>query len=99
MILFTVFTLLDTLFTRIGLGVGCVELNHFVTTVGLGFWTLFRIGLLGYLLTVFLAGYRLFQSHFSRGVPVLKTGLVILNVYMGAIVFSGIFAILSKLLI
>jgi hypothetical protein len=99
MILLAVFTMLDTFVTRIGLGLGCVELNLFVLSVGLGFWTLFRIGLLVYLLVVFFAGYRFFKSHFSRGLPLLRTGLFVLNLYMGAIVFSGILAILSKLLI
>jgi hypothetical protein len=98
-ILFAVFTFLDILVTRVGLGVGCVELNQFVVTAGLGFWTLFRIGVLGYLLTAFFAAYRLFQSQFSKGLPVLNTSLAILNIYMGAIVFSGIFAIFSRLLI
>jgi hypothetical protein len=99
MILLTVFTLLDTLVTRIGLGVGCVELNDFVLSFGLGFWVLFRIVLLVYLLVVFFAGYRFFQSHFSRGLPLLRTGLIVLNLYMGAIVFSGVLSILSKVLI
>lgn len=99
MLLLIVFTLLDALVTGIGLGLGCVELNHFVLSVGLGFWMLFRIGLLVYLLVVFSAGYRFFQSHFSRGLPLLRTGLVILNLYMGATVFSGVLAILSKALI
>ena len=97
--LFAVFTLLDICVTRVGLGLGCVELNQFVITVGLGFWTLFRIVLLGYLLVTFFAGYRLFQSQFSKGLPMLKMGLAIINIYIGTIVFSGIFTILSKLLI
>ena len=96
MILFAVFTVLDMMVTGIGLGVGCVELNTFVLSFGLGFWTLFRVVLLAYLLVVFFAGYRFFQSHFSRGLPLLRTGVVILDVYMGAIVFSGLLAILSK---
>lgn len=99
MILLTAFTLLDTMVTRVGLGVGCVELYQFVTTADLSFWTLFRIRLLGYLLTLFFAGYRLCQNHFSKGLPVLNTSLAILNIYMGAIVFSGIFLILSRMLI
>jgi hypothetical protein len=99
MILLSVFTLLDTILTRVGLGIGCVELNQFIASVGLGFWTVFRIGLLVYLLLVFFAGYRLFQRRFSMGIFVLKTGLVILNVYIGAVVFSGVFAILSILLV
>lgn len=96
---FTVFTMLDILVTRVGLGVGCVELNQFVTDSGLGLWTLFRVGLLIYLLVVFFAGYRLCKYRFSRVLPVLNTGLAILNVYIGAVVFSGVFAILSKLFI
>jgi hypothetical protein len=99
MILFAVFTVFDMLVTGIGLGVGCVELNTFVLSFGLGFWTLFRIVLLTYLLVVFFAGYRFFQSHFSRWLPLLRTGVVILDVYMGAIVFSGVLTILSRVLI
>jgi hypothetical protein len=99
MILLAVFTLLDTLVTRVGLGLGCVELNEFVLSVGWGFWTLFRIGLLVYLLVVFFAGYRFLESHFSRGLPLLRTGLVVLDFYMGTIVFSGVLAILSKILV
>lgn len=98
-VLFTIFTLLDTLVTRVGLGIGCIELNPFITTTGLSLWTLFRIGLLAYLLTGFFAGYRFFQNHFSKGLSALNTSLVILNIYIGTIVFSGIFTILSKLLI
>jgi hypothetical protein len=99
MILFAFFTLLDMIITGIGLGVGCIELNTFVLSAGLSFWALFRIVLLAYLLVVFFAGYRFFQSHFSRGLPLLRTGMTILNVYMGAIVFSGVLSILSKVLI
>jgi hypothetical protein len=99
MTLLAVFTLLDTLVTRIGLGLGCVELNQFVVTAGLGFWTLFRIGLLVYLLVVFSAGYRFFQNHFSKGLPLLSSGLFVLNLYIGTIVFSGVLTILSKLLV
>jgi hypothetical protein len=99
MILFAAFTVLDMLVTGIGLGVGCIELNTFVLSFGLVFWTLFRIVLLTYLLVVFFAGYRFFQSHFSRGLPLLRTSVVILDVYMGAIVFSGVLTILSRVLI
>ena len=94
---FTIFTLLDILVTRVGLGVGCVELNQFVTDSGLGLWTLFRVGLLVYLLVMFCAGYRLCKYRFSRILPVLNTSLAILNIYIGVIVFSGIFSIFSKL--
>ena len=98
-ILLSIFTLLDLVVTRIGLGVGCVEVNTFVLSVGLGFWTLFRVGLLAYLLIAFSVGYHFFQIHFSRGLPLLRTGLVILNVYMGAIVVSGALSILSNVLV
>jgi hypothetical protein len=99
MILLTIFTLADTVVTRIGLSVGCVELNQFVTSVGLVFWFVFRIGLLGYMLATFGVGYRLVQSRFSRGVPILKASLFVLDIYMGAVVFSGIFSILARLAI
>ena len=95
--LLAVFTLLDTLTTKIGLAVGCVELNTVVTTLGLSQWTIFRLLLLGYLLTVFSAGYKFCSKRFSKGTFMLKTSLFMVDSFIGAIVVSGLFAIYLQL--
>ena len=96
MILLAVFTLLDAVVTKVGLGVGCVELNSFVINLGLDLWTVFRLMLLGYLMLVFFLGYRLCIKRFKKGLLMLKTSLFMLNFYIGAIVFSGFFSICSR---
>jgi len=92
-----IFTLLDALVTMVGLGVGCVELNPVVTTLGVEFWAILRILLLGYMLTVFFAGYRFCFNRFSKGIWALGTTLFGLDLYIGTVVFSGFFAIYSRL--
>ncbi len=97
--LLAVFTLLDVVVTKIGLTVGCVELNPFINNLGLDMWTIFRLLLLIYLITMYLTGYRVCEYHSSKGLFLLKNSLWAINIYIGAIVFSGIFHILAKLLI
>ncbi len=94
-----IFTLLDTIVTKIGLSVGCVELNSFVNNLGLDSWAVFRMLLLFYLLIVYFVGYRICEQRSTRGLNVLKNSLYAIDVSIGAIVFSGIFHIFSKLLI
>jgi len=93
-----VFTLLDALITVVGMGVGCVELNPVVTMWGVQFWVIFRILLLGCMLTVFFAGYRLCLKHFPKGLWMLRAALFMLDLYIGTVVFSGFLAIYLKLL-
>ena len=93
-----VFTVLDVLTTAVGLKVGCVELNPVVTLWGVEFWALFRVLLLGGMLTVFFAIYRLCLNHFQRGLRILEALLFMLNFYIGAVVFSGFLAIYFKLM-
>jgi hypothetical protein len=97
MIFLVIFTALDTIVTKIGINLGCVELNPFVNNLGLDLWTIFRALLLVYLLTTFFMGRRICQNRSSTGLFVLKNGLWAINIYIGAIVFSGIFHILSVL--
>ena len=94
-----IFTLLDAAVTKIGLSVGCVELNPFVNNLGLDSWAIFRMLLLFYLLIVYFAGYRICQPRSTKGLSMLKNSLYAIDVSIGAIVFSGIFHIFSKLLI
>jgi hypothetical protein len=91
------FTLLDVLTTAVGLQVGCVELNPVVTLWGVGFWAIFRILLLGGMLAVFIAIYKLCLKHFQNGLRMLKALLFMLDCYIGAVVFSGLLAIYFKL--
>jgi hypothetical protein len=98
MALLATFTILDAVITRIGLSVGCVELNPFVNNLGLDVWTIFRILLLIYLLAVYFTGYRICHYRLPKGLLILKNSLWALNIYIGAIVFSGIFHILTLLL-
>jgi len=94
-----VFTVLDVLTTAVGLKVGCIELNPVVTLWGVEFWALFRVLLLGGMLTVFFAIYRLCLNHFQRGLRILEALLFMLNFYIGAVVFSGFLAIYFKLML
>ena len=92
------FTLLDALITVVGLGVGCVELNPVVAMLGVQFWVMFRILLLGCMLTVFFVGYRLCSKHFQKGLWMLRTSLLMLDFYIGTVVFSGFLAVCLRLL-
>ena len=92
-----VFTLLDVLTTAVGLQVGCVELNPVVTLWGVGFWAIFRILLLGGMLTVFIAIRRLCLKHFQKGLRIFEAVLFMLDSYIGAVVFSSFLAIYFKL--
>jgi predicted Co/Zn/Cd cation transporter (cation efflux family) len=93
-----VFTLLDALITVVGLGVGLVELNPVVTTWGIQSWVIFRVLLLGCMVSVFFTGYRLCSKRFPKGLLMLETTLFILDSFIGAVVFSGFLAIYLKLL-
>jgi len=99
MALLAIFTLLDAVVTKIGLSLGCVELNSFVNNLGLDMWTIFRLLLLIYLLTAYFTGYRICQYRSSKGLLMLKNSLWAIDIYIGAVVFSGIFHILARLLI
>jgi len=92
-----VFTLLDVLTTAVGLQVGCVELNPVVMLWGVGFWAIFRILLLGGMLTVFIAIRRLCLKHFQKGLRIFEAVLFMLDSYIGAVVFSSFLAIYFKL--
>ena len=91
------FTALDIIFTRIGTGLGCVELNAFVNNLGLEAWAIFRLGLLIYLLGVYFAGYRVLKTRSIKCLSFLKNSLYALDVYIGAIAFSGLFHVLSNI--
>ena len=93
----TVFTLLDAAVTKIGLGLGCVELNSFVNNLGVDMWTVFRLILLVYLITVFFVGYQICKYRSSRGLLMLKNSLWAIDIYIGGVVFSGIFHIVTML--
>ena len=95
--LLVISSLLDAAITTVGLKLGFVELNRVVLKAGLGPWTLFRVALLSYLITVFLLSYQFFKKRSSsRALKMLKTTLFLMNIYIGAVVFSGIFSILSN---
>lgn len=97
-ILLVVFTLIDLIVTTVGLSVGCVELDKLVLAIGIGSWALFRVALLTYLAIVFLAGYWYCRKHeLYKELGLLRICLFALNVYIGAVVFSGIIAILTKI--
>jgi hypothetical protein len=95
-IFFVACSVADVVVTNFGLSVGCVELNGFVLSVGLGLWGIFRIGLLGYLVTVFLLGYRYCTKRSVHGaLTMLKIGLLAVDVYIGLVVFSSICAVVT----
>ncbi|MFC1488009.1 DUF5658 family protein [Thermoproteota archaeon] len=95
--LLAIFTILDAIVTKIGLNLGCVELNPFVNNLGLDSWSIFRLLLLFYLLGVYFAGYRVFKHRSTKILSMLKNSLYAINIYIGAIVFSGIFHVISRL--
>ena len=95
MALLASFTILDVVITKVGLGFGFVELNVFVTALGVESWVIFRFLLIIYLLVIYFAGYRVLKSSSSISFSLLKNSLYAVNVYIGAIVFSGFFHILS----
>jgi hypothetical protein len=94
---FAAFTILDILVTFVGLSVGCVELNPVVRTLGLWPWTLFRVILLGVMTTTFLIGHNLFSQYSKKGLLILRVVLIILDVFIIAVVLSGLFAIFTKI--
>ena len=91
------FTLLDALITVVGMRIGCVELNPVVTMWGVERWAAFRILLLGCMLTTFFVGYRLCSKHFQKGLGMLKAALLVVNLYIGTVVFFGFLAIILKM--
>jgi len=93
-----VFTLLDAVNTAVGLRIGLIELNPVVKEWGLPLWVLFRIILLGCMATVFLAGYRFCLKHFQKGIWMLATTLLMLDSFIGTVVFTGFMAMSLKLL-
>ncbi len=98
-IFFVTFSLLDPLITIFGLNVGCVEINNVVLKVGIGSWALLRTALIGYLVIIFLVGYRFCKKHSAqKALTTLTISLFIINIYIGAVVFSGFFSILTKIL-
>ena len=98
LIALAVFTLLDALTTVVGLGVGLIELNPFVLMLGTPFWVLFRILLLGGMLTVFFLGHKFLMRRFAKGAIVMQTTLLFLDVYIGTVVVWGFLVISLKLL-
>lgn len=90
------FTLLDALITVAGMGIGCVELNPLVLMWGVELWATFRMLLLGCMLAAFFAGYRICSEHFQKGLGMLKSALLMLNLYIGTVVFFGVIAIILK---
>jgi hypothetical protein len=99
MSLLVVFTFLDAVVTKIGIGFGCVELNAFVNNLGLESWVIFRFLLLIYLIVIYSVGFRVLRHHSSKSFHVLKNSLYGINIYIGAIVFSGIFHIISRVVL
>jgi len=97
MVVLGIFTFLDIIITRIGLNLGCVELNVFVNNLGLDIWSIFRLLLLFYLLAVYSIGYKIFQFRSAKGLGILKNSLYAIDIFIGAIVFSGIFHIITRL--
>ena len=97
--LLALLTILDALVTKIGLSLGCVELNSFVINLGVNNWSIFRLLLLIYMLAVYFIGYRIFRYRSAKSLLMLKSSLYAIDIYIGAIVFSGIFHIFSVLLI
>jgi len=92
-----VFTLLDALTTVVGLGVGLIELNPVVLMLGIPFWVLFRILLLGSMLIVFFFGHKLLITRFDKGAIVMRITLLFLDVYVGTVVVWGFLVISLKL--
>ena len=99
MIFLVIFTFLDILITRVGLSMGCIELNAFVNNVGLDMWSVSRLLLLLYLLGIYSVGYKKFQFQSIRGLWILKNSLYIMDIFIGAIVFSGIFHVIAILVV
>jgi len=98
MVTLAVFTLLDAFITVVGMRSGCVELNPVVTMWGVQFWVIFRMLLLGCMLTLFFVGNRFLLKHFPRGTVIMKTTLFMLDLYIATVVFSGLFSLCLKLL-
>jgi hypothetical protein len=95
---FAIFTLLDAAATVVGLEVGLVELNPVVLLLGIPFWALFRILLLGSMLTIFFFGHKFLMTRFDKGAMFMRITLLFLDVYIGMVVIWGIIAISFRLL-
>jgi hypothetical protein len=95
LVAFAMFTLMDAVNTTLGLSIGLAELNPIVAVLGLPAWILFRIALLTIMITAFFTGYKLCVEHFRKGTRVLETILLMLNIYIGVVVFMGFIAILK----
>ena len=98
MVFLGIFTLLDIGITHLGLSLGCVELNVFVNNLGLDVWSVTRLFLLAYLLMVYSVGYRMLLFHSINGLWLLKNSLFAIDIFIGAIAFSGIFHVISILI-
>ena len=94
---FAVFTLLDIIVTFVGLSVGCVELNPVVRTLGLGPWAFFRVLLLGIMTLTFLVSHNLLSQYSEKGLLLLRVIIIILDIFIVAVVFSGLFTIFIKI--
>jgi hypothetical protein len=99
MLFLVIFTLLDIFITRLGLSLGCVELNVFVNNLGLDAWSVSRLLLLLYLLGIYSLGYKKFRFQSIRGFWILKNSLYVMDIFIGGIVFSGIFHVISRVMI
>jgi len=98
LIALAVFTLLDAANTAVGLRIGLIELNPIVKQLGLHSWVMFRILLLGCMVTAFFEGHRFCLKHFKKGTWILEITLFILDSFIGTVAFSGFLAIYFKLL-
>jgi len=99
MVTFAVLTILDAFTTVVGLRVGCVELNPLVGLWGVELWVVFRMLLLGCMLTTFFVGYRYCSKFFPKGVWMLGATMLMLNVYIGTVVFLGLMVLYLQLTI
>lgn len=91
-------TILDIALTVIGLGLGCRELNPYVTKLGIPLWIIFRLLLLECTASIFLFGSQALSTRFQKGTLILEAGLIIINIHLGAIPISGTLNIVSRLL-
>ena len=87
------FTILDALITVIGTSIGCVELNPIGTSWGINFWIIFRILLMISMSAIFFFAHKIFSDYCPKGSIVLEKTLLFLNLYIGAVVFLGLFSI------
>ena len=94
---FALFTVLDALVTAVGIRIGLIELNPIVLSWGIPLWVIFRILLMVCMVITFFFGYKFISKHFPVGTQILRAALIILDVYIATVVFSGFLAIFLQL--